>query len=278
MRIKFIGLMFVAIFALCGNLVFAQSRDRENPTPISGTSFSGNIRDDNRDGAAVYYFKINVEPGSVHAMLNYTSPPGVTSMSVFFSGVDCCPPESELGGSSTTAESTFRIQNRQTLLIEVYVDSEFGREVPFTLRFEGSVGGPGGTTICTDLSIDVVTYKVEKVGTKDVKVTITGILANESTGDFVSGDGQQSIRVQEKFSTSIAFTTIYTQPFTTVRTRGRLAFATTKTYKLADFISLKPSFKVSIIYDGEIGSDNNPKNDDCVPANNIVNLPYKNPR
>jgi hypothetical protein len=275
MKVRLVVLMFLAVSALCGTSATAQSRDRERPTPISGTTYSGNLQDENPDGTDAYYFSVNVEPGTIHATLDYTSPPGVTSMSVFFSGPACCPPESELGDTDTHDESTFRVTSRQTLLIEVYVASEPGRNVPFTLTLEGSVGGSGGTTICTDLSLTLVTYKAEKVGAKEVRVTITGILANESTGDFVSGDGQQRIKILERFATSVSVNTLYTQPFTTVRTRGRLAFATTKTYRLADFLSLRPNYRVSIVYDSALGSDDNARNDDCVATNNTLELAYR---
>ncbi|MGC2235341.1 MAG: hypothetical protein WA584_04230 [Pyrinomonadaceae bacterium] len=282
MKIRFAALMFTTVFVLCGASAFGQSTNRDMPTPIGDTTtFRGSVRDTNSTGSTAYYYSLNVEPGTIHSTLTFTPPSGGASMSVVFSGPDCCDGAS-LGGDGgdtnpVTSETTFRVTRSQTLLLEVYVDAGAGGTVTFTLQFEGSVGGAGGTTFCTDLSMTLVTYKVEQIGTKEVKVTITGILANESTADFVSGDGQQKMRLQEKPERLVAYTTVRDQPFTNVRARGRLAFAATKTYRTGDFLTLRPSYKLSIVYDSAIGADGNVRNDDCVPANNVVNLAYRRP-
>jgi hypothetical protein len=287
MKIRFAALMFPAIFVLCGASALAQSTNRESPTPISGTTvYSGSVRDTNREGSTAYYYSVNVERGTVHATLRFTPPSTGASMSILFSGRDCCPPDSGLGGDSgggtaVTSESTFAVPSTQTLLLEVYVDAGAGGEVSFTLQIEGSVGGTGDAPVCSDLSVTIAKAQSVKVCTKQIRVDIFGTIANDSANDFVSGAGQQSLKIFQSSPALSVWGVVFTQPFTSVRAGGRVPFLFNKTFSTADFTRLRPSFKVEIVYDGAIATDGNPRNDDCAAANNLRSIPFetiKSPR
>jgi len=285
MKIRFAALMFLTIFVLCGAPALAQSTNRESPTPIDGTTvYRGSVRDTNRDGSTAYFYSVNVEPGTIHATLNFTPPSTGASMSVIISGVDCCE-DSALGGDSggstpVTSESNFRVGRSQRLLLEVYVDAGAGGEVAFTLRLEGSVGGAGETP-CPDLSITIAKAQSVKVGTKQIRVDIFGTVANASAGDYISEAGQQSLKISQSSPTLSGWSVVFTQPFISVRAGGSVPFLFNKTYTTAEFARLRPSFKVEIVYNGAITSDGNPRNDDCAAANNSKAIPYeliKSPR
>ena len=281
MTIRFAGLMFLMVFVLCGADASAQSTNRDSPTPFEGMSVSSSsLRDTNDPGSTAYYYSVNVEPGTVRATLNMTPPSTGASMSVIFSGTDCCGADSGLsavsgGGDAVTSESSFTVRTSQRLLVEVYVDTGAVGQVSFTLRLEGSVGGTGETP-CPDLSVIIVKAQSVKVGTKQIRVDIFGTVANDSAGDYISEAGLQRLRISQSSPTLISPSVVYTLPFTSVRARGgRVAFAFNKTFSSADFRRLTPSFRVEIIYDAAVATDDNPRNDDCGAANNIKLIPYE---
>jgi hypothetical protein len=279
MTIRFAALMFLTIFVLCGTCALAQSTNRDSPTPIDGTTvYRGSVRDTNASGSTAYYYSVNVEPGMIHATLTFTPPSTGASMSILFSGIDCCDADSGLGGDSgggaaVTSESNFRVRTSQRLLLEVYVDAGAGGNVTFTLQLEGSVGGTGETP-CPDLSITIAKAQSVKVGTKQIRVDIFGTVANDSAGDYISEAGLQRLRILQSSPTLVGRSVVFTMPFTSVRARGRVPFLFSKTFSTADFSRLTPGFQVEILYDAAIATDGNPRNDDCGAANNTKAIPY----
>jgi hypothetical protein len=57
MKIRFAAFVFFTMLALCGTSAFAQSTNRDSPTPIGGTAlYRGSVRDTNPGGSTAYFY------------------------------------------------------------------------------------------------------------------------------------------------------------------------------------------------------------------------------
>src|SRR5262249_10336343 len=128
--------------------VSGQSRDGNKPTPVVGASLRGVLRRYSTQISDPYYYSLPVRAGRLRVVLSFTPPEGGASISASFSGPICCSGDAYVGGDSgntdpVTRETTFGIPRSQTLLLEVNVSVAEGKAVPFSLNFEGAVGGAG---------------------------------------------------------------------------------------------------------------------------------------
>ncbi len=140
MKIKLITIF--AIVTLLGINAFAQSKDRRNPTVVSGNSIQTVLVDDNPTNYQTYYFAMNLNAGSYRAYLKVKTKAcegsGVSvyiddNPNVFTSACD-------IPTGVATAELDFRIRRSGRHIIKIYATGADGESLDVELRFSGGGG------------------------------------------------------------------------------------------------------------------------------------------
>ncbi|MCG8407236.1 MAG: hypothetical protein MI923_18720 [Phycisphaerales bacterium] len=98
-------------------------------------------------------------------------------------------------------------------------------------------------------------------GTLDM-VRITGVVENKGSGDFSSGEGQQTIQLYEGVEL------VAQQAFENLAAGATASISHTRTWETGN--EFAPTYRVLIVYDPDIYIDANADNDDCQPSDNAL--------
>jgi len=279
-RSSLAAILLAMAFMFQPGIATAQSRDENNPTPITAFPVTGNL------ASGTYYYEVSkslVSAGAANAVLDVTPPDGGGSMTVTFSGRGCCPPEAYIGVTTGLADrireaTRFNIPAQEPLLVTVYISVGAKQTIGYRLNFNNGATSSSGiivtppspspsptssvASICTDLSAFSGFTVVDVRSTKVIK----GYVLNLSPTAYVGNPRQQWIEVWDTVRLDSPRRVGFTR-FTQVPARGTIPFSVTDTSP-----TRSPVYEVRIVYstfNGTLADDRLTTNDDCNSGNNI---------
>lgn len=140
---------------------------------------------------------------------------------------------------------------------------------PTTVAIRGANSGRLGTI---DPAIDEIRFSHLKLNTGD-KIRVTVTVKNLGLMNYESGSNQQNVQLWEEYSsTNRKMVKLY--PFQNLNANASFSFFYERpAFKPSD--EFPPHYKAIIVYEPDILSDNNTKNDDFKASNNSMT---KHPR
>jgi len=276
-RSSLAAILVAVAFAFQPGIATAQSRDENNPTPITAFPLTGNL------ASGTYYYEVSrslVSAGAANAVLDVTPPDGGGSMTVTFSGPGCCPPEAYIGVTTGLSDrireaTRFNIPAQEPLLVTVYISVGAKQTIGYTLNFNlgaassGVIVTPPPTTptrpsdpVCTDLGVN--SFAVNSV--TSMRNKISGVLLNVTTTHPYKGYARrQWLEVRD-------ITDSETRPALVSRTWIPEILDPGESFEFAAVHNLtvrrRTRYEVRIVYSPLNPTDESQYNDDCNTTNN----------
>jgi len=133
---KAFALMTVLMFAAFINSNSAQSRNPDNPTPLSSAELKGSLGGADKE----FYYSFVAGPGKVTVTVDIKGTEGVASMTLNFSGAKSADllvmPLATHRGSTREVES-FNLDKRQTVVMKLASTGSYNGS--YLIRLEGAV-------------------------------------------------------------------------------------------------------------------------------------------
>jgi hypothetical protein len=283
-RKNFLLTAFLVIIFSAGLTAYAQSRDSENPTLLTGTEISGRV-----SGSGTVYYAFDVLRNERIAVeLRLTHSEGISfALDFRDSAAGTLGREGDLtyysvdnGASGTeTINGSFTTTRRQRVLLLINNSGPGSYNVRLTRS-----GGLDDTLIakeptqnvpslpkCVDLKATSITFRfvpASESRTGKPGLWVDGLVANISPFEFRSSEGLQSLQLYEKGFGGVFFL-VKDYEFTNLAVGEDVLVKYDRIYTEADKRT-PPTFRLKIKYAEGIRTDGNPENDDCISTNDLI--------
>ncbi len=145
--------MFALIFTIATGTLFAQSTDRDNPTPLNSSEVSGSFRDADQ-GSKEFFYSFTAGPGDLTITFDLKGRNRDDSGSVAYellqgnaseeSPLLCCEYAQMGGGTTGRSVASVKLSKRQRVILHL-TNSLNGGGI-FNARFSGTGLSVGGTS------------------------------------------------------------------------------------------------------------------------------------